>query len=207
MTGAAFSVRELTLPEVRDVYRRYLTQDFPDDERKPLSRIERAMARGEYRCCGAVDGSGVLAYAFLMCVRHAGQALCLLDYLAVRRELRGGGLGSAFLAALRGGVLAGMDCVLAEADNPAWARNDSERKDWERRVRFYLRNGFRDTGAEANTFGVEYSILELPLAEVHTAEEVRKLYEALYRSQLPAKMYEEMIHTRVKGAERYAGGV
>ena len=36
-------VRELTLDEVRDVYGKYLTEDFPADELRPLYMIEEAM--------------------------------------------------------------------------------------------------------------------------------------------------------------------
>ena len=82
-----FEVRELFLDQIRALYRKRLKADFPKDELKPLIVIERAHARGGYVCYGALDREDILAYAFF--VKQGG--LALLDYYAVRGDLRGRG--------------------------------------------------------------------------------------------------------------------
>ena len=59
----AFTVETLSLPQIRALYRERMTRDFPPDELKPLAMIEKALARDEYVCYGAVNGGGILAYA------------------------------------------------------------------------------------------------------------------------------------------------
>lgn len=191
-----FRVEALDLGQIRDIYRTYMTADFPDNELKPLSMIEAAVARGEYRCFGAMAGGKTLAYAFLVCLSRGGRKLCLFDYLAVRRELRGSGLGSAFMKALSAGQLREFDCVLLEVDHPAFAETDAERGIRERRLRFYLRNGLVETGVEARVYGAEYRILTFPFARPRDAEDTRETYAALYRAIMPPRIYARMVAIR-----------
>lgn len=185
-----FIVETLSLPQVREVYRRHMTADFPDDERKPLTAIEAALRRGEYRCFGALRNGEVLAYAFFVCL----EGLWLFDYLAVLPALRGAGLGSAFLTALRADHMAEADCVLLEVDDPDAAEDPAERETRLRRLRFYLHNGLTDTGLTAEVWHVQYRILEIPLNGRHTAAETRGLYDRLYRAIMPGPVYRRMVH-------------
>ena len=43
----AFTVETLSLPQIRALYRERMTRDFPPDELKPLTMIEKALARDE----------------------------------------------------------------------------------------------------------------------------------------------------------------
>ena len=71
--------RILTIEEIREVYEKYLYYDFPDDERKPLSRIEQSIREGRYLCTGAfAEDGGFLAYAFFVFEKE----VCLLDRLS-----------------------------------------------------------------------------------------------------------------------------
>lgn len=196
MNAMPFEVRPLTLPEVRQVYKSCMISDFPDDERKPLSMIEAALSRGEYRCLGAMGEGGVLAYAFFVRIERDGQTLELFDYLAVRRDLRDSGVGSAFLRALCAGPLREADCVLLEVDNPEFAPDAAERGIRERRLRFYLRNGLSDTGVRASVFGVEYIVLTLPVGRPQSREAFKDIYETLYHSFLSDKIYKRRVAVR-----------
>lgn len=192
MTG--FEVRPLTRGEVRALYAERMVDDFPPDELKPLAMIERALDRGEYACYGALDGGGILAYAyFVMLGRHA-----LFDYLAVRRDVRDRGVGGRFLKALEAGPLRGMECVLLEVDDPDRADSDAARETCERRLRFYLRNGLRETGVTARVYGVDYRVLALPVGEMPPPDKARAVYAEIYRAVLPARIYEKMV--RIDGA-------
>lgn len=196
MTMDGLRVEPLTLNEVRQVYRAYMVHDFPRNERKSLGMIESALQRGEYQCFGAKAGDEIIAYAFFVRLRQAERALCLFDYLAVRSEARGQGIGSAFLRALSDQVLDGADCVLLEVDDPDFAEDAEERALRERRLHFYLKNGLRDTGLRAHVFGVQYRVLEIALHAPHTREQARQVYEALYRSFLSPAQYARMVETQ-----------
>lgn len=91
--------RELTSGEVRDIYNRYMKQDFPPQELKPLKNIERMRERGEYSCYGSFEDGRLKAYAFVAEPRGGG--MVLLDYLAAVSDERSAGHGSRMLGFLR----------------------------------------------------------------------------------------------------------
>ena len=192
-------VLPLLWEEIRDVYRRELTRDFPRDEVKPLSSIEKALRRGEYRCYGAFGRDELLAYAFFVVLDGEKEPKYLFDYLAVCRGRRNQGVGSQFLQSLMAGPLQGAACVLLEIDHPDFAKTAEERETRLKRERFYLRNGLRDTGVTANVFHVEYKILDLPVAEKKSAAQVRALYSRLYAAIMSAWVYRHMV--KVHGPE------
>ena len=184
-----FRVERLTVEQVRELYVRRLKRDFPPDELRPLSRIEQALARGEYMCYGALEGGAILAYAFFVLLGKRA----LFDYYAVDEPLRDRGLGSRFLQALIGGPLAGMDRVLLEVDDPDSAENREEAGLRRRRLDFYLRNGLLETGVKATVYGVDFRLLSLPVGVAPTPEETRRLYGQLYRVILPPGLYESKV--------------
>ncbi len=188
-----FTVRALTLPQVRVLYAGRMREDFPPDEIKPLSAIERAMARGQYVCWGAADGEEILAYAFFVRLKEKDKQFALFDYFAVKKEARCAGIGSAFLRELISGPLKGMDWVLLEVDDPACAPDAEEEAIRNRRLSFYLRNGLLDTSVTAVVFGVQFRILALPLGPCPSPDDTRRMYAALYRAVMPPVIYEKQV--------------
>ena len=186
MSAPAFSVAPLSLEQVRQLYRERLTADFRPEECKPLSRIEQAMRTGKYRSFGAAADGETLAYAFFVTLEGG---LWLLDYLAVREDLRGSGLGSAFLRALQETALPADGRVLLETEDPDWAQDAAEREHCLRRLRFYLRSGMTDTGVRAAVWGAEYRVLRFACGPAATADEAAEWYRQLYREILPPPLY------------------
>ena len=92
----AMNIDRLTLPEVREIYRKRMKNDFPGNELKSLAMIEKVFREGRYLCYGVREGADILAYAFFVLTED----LYLLDYFAVKKDLRGSGIGSGFLKAL-----------------------------------------------------------------------------------------------------------
>ena len=187
-------IRPLSLPEVREAYRLLILQTFPDEERKPLGMIERALSRGRYQCYGAERDGQLLACAFFVLLPGEGGTDCLLDYLSVREDLRGQGIGSVLLSRLAEAELAGLRTVLLEVDDPDFAEGEEKRLR-ERRLAFYGRCGLADTGVRARVFGVDYRILRLPGSGSPLAD-AAETYAALYRSFLPSLFYRRFVSIR-----------
>ena len=185
----AMNIDLLILPEVRKIYRERMKKDFPGNELKSLAMIEKAFREGRYLCYGAREGADILAYAFFVLTED----LYMLDYFAVKKELRGSGIGSGFLKELNSRCFREAACVLVEVDDPRFAGDDKEKAICERRLAFYLRNGLLDTGARARTFGADFLILEFPKGEPHSPKEAGELYSRIYRSFLPKRIYEQMV--------------
>lgn len=185
------TLRCLSTAQAEKIYSQYMTQDFPRDELKPFSMIEAASARGEYECLGCYAGAQLCGYAYLL---RFGNAY-LLDYFAVKAELRGSGYGSRILQMLHA-QYADADAFLIESENPDDAADARALAERQRRLRFYLHAGCTDTGVTARVFGVEYRLLELPVSGVHTQDEIREVYMRLYQSFLSAPRYKRNILVR-----------
>ena len=185
--------RILTIEEIREVYEKYLYYDFPDDERKPLSRIEQSIREGRYLSAGAfAEDGGFLAYAFFVFEKD----VCLLDYYAVVPEMRGKGIGTEFLR--RAVEQCSSEVTIIEIEDPESEVPEEEKKARERRLDFYLQAGAINTNVHVLVFGVEYLLLEYPLKGVHDEEEIAEGYCSIYRAILPKKMYEQNISVRRK---------
>ena len=184
-----FSIRELTVDEIRQLYIERLTEDFPPDELKPLAVILRALSKGRYVCYGAVNGGRILAYAFL--VRLGTNAL--FDYFAVKKDLRAKGIGSGFLRRLISGPLKEYDHVLLEVDDPDLAEDEAEHSVRRRRLSFYLRNGLMETSVRATVWHVGYRILALPLGAMPDPNETKQIYASIYRAMMSKTVYEKMV--------------
>lgn len=203
MRGEDRTIRRLNTHEVRDVYRKYLKNDFPRNERRPLWNIMSMRRRRQYECYGVFCGGGLVCYAFFVTLVLDGKRCCLLDYFAVLSEHRGNRIGSWFLAQLEQ-CMQTADLVLAEVEDPD-REDDPERKAvQERRLSFYLKNGLQDTAVRVETFGVPYRILEAPLAHkaagageetaaVAAPEGIRSAYGAFYRRLLVNRTFDRYI--------------
>ena len=189
----SFDVRELTPEEARTLYNERMTDDFPPDELKPFSMIERAWQRGEYACYGAVKDREILAYAFFVLHNAPTGACVLLDYYAVRADLRDEGIGGSFLKALVAGPLKGLSGAVLEVDDPDFADTPEERIHRERRLQFYLRNGMVATPVTATVFGVHFRLLSMPVGPRLPPDDVRRIYADLYRAILPPDLFRTRI--------------
>ena len=166
---------------VEGLYKSRLKRDFARNELKPLAAIRRLWDRDAYDCYGLFRGAELLGYAFFVRIGRN----YLFDYLAIEAGHRDEGLGSVFLRQLAA-CLTEADCVVGEVEDPDKAEDEAERALRERRLRFYLRAGYRRTDLTARVFGADYRILEVPTARDHTPDELRAVYTALYRAILPA---------------------
>ena len=177
----------------RQVYRDWMTRQFPKDELKSLSAIETTVRKGLYEAWGMWDGEELVAYAMLG-YRNRG-SLVLLDYYGVRPELRHSGYGGAFLKRLRE-VYAGWEAIVIESETPESIEDPEERETAVRRLGFYSRNGCTDSGLKVRLFGVEFNILVLPQTESFgDATLLRRRYEEIYRGFLSNTFFDKFVRT------------
>lgn len=169
---------------VEHIYKTRMKHDFTPNELKPLSVILRAWNRNAYECYALREEEEVLGYAFF--VREGSNYL--FDYFAIEKHHRNSGLGSFFLKQLAD-CFRDAECIVVEVEDPDKANSKEEKMLRERRLQFYLRNGYRKKDVTSKVFGADYRILEIPTREEHTAKELIKIYTDLYRSTLPDRFF------------------
>ena len=176
-----YGLRKLTdFSQIEMIYNTRMRYDFAPNELKPLDSMRQSWVKGSYRCYGLSEKDRIAGYAFFV-IRERDW---LLDYFAIEAEHRDQGLGSLFLRLLSECVQE-ADCLILEVEDPEAAENEETKKERERRLQFYLRNGCRSTELTSVLFGVAYRILEFPSSVLHTTDELRSAYAGIYRSTLP----------------------
>ena len=142
-------ITRLSAAECEDLYRSALPRDFPAAELKPFAEIQRLLESGVYEPLLLTDDAGArLAYAWQVVL--PGQRTALLDYFAVRYDLRGSGVGTAALGLVRDYDAMRVHDLVLECEHPAEAPDPSIAR---RRIGFYLRAGARATALESRVFG------------------------------------------------------
>lgn len=182
------TMRRLNMEQAEQIYKQYMVQDFPREELKPFSMIRKADARGEYECLGCYSGDDFCGYAYIVQLGNE----YLLDYFAVRSDLRGMGFGSSILQMLRQ-QYPDAEAFLIESENPDLAADADALAVQQRRMQFYLRSGCLDTGVTACVFGVGYRVLELPFSGAHTPDVICAVYQRLYQSFLSEPRYQRNV--------------
>lgn len=210
-----YKLCELNETEISAVYDSYMVEDFPDNERKPLSIILEGVREGRYVCYGLFeedarsegrlfdagkgdserclfDAEKVLGYAFLAFSKDVKDEV-LLDYLAVRRDLRDRGLGSEILKQLTL-TLPGLRSLIVEAEDPDRTRDVEELDIRNRRIRFYTGNGLQDLKVTVWLYYVYYRLLEFRKDGSPTdPEALRRSYDRIIRSMMSADRADRML--------------
>lgn len=131
------------LEEIEELY----TASFPDEERKPFEMILTGIDQGLMKGVIAEMDSKPAALAFSI-IAGDDQPV-ILDYLAIRPELRGKGIGSLILNRLEK-----ESDLIVEIESTR-----TKRKEALDRKRFYLKNGLKENDLEISLFGVDMEIL------------------------------------------------
>lgn len=178
-------IRLLDCAAAQQIYETYMVRDFPAAELKPFSAVREMIQAGIYEPLTLHGEDGALqAYAWQVLL--PGERAALLDYFAVRGDLRGGGIGTEALRTLARHYAPRIDDLVLECEHPDEA---PDREVARRRIAFYLRAGALATALESRVFGVRYRILALPCGG-HAGDAVvgRQLKE-LYRMMVPEPYY------------------
>jgi len=130
--------------------RRLYAAAFPRNERKPFSRILSMMRSGKSDIWYFEKDR--LFAGFATTIRD--EDLILIDYLAVVKNQRAKGVGSAMLAVLKE---QSEKALFVEIESMYEAGEDQPERI--RRKQFYLRNGFVPMNVMADVFGVKMELL------------------------------------------------
>lgn len=170
--------------EIKRIYQEHLLKDFPEDEVPPWIYFENMLSQDQYECYELLDGGLLIGYACFLRKEIDGKRYYLFDYLAVMEDYRNRGIGAVFLQLLSG-QFPNADCMIGEVEDPDAADTEEDRTLRKRRLEFYRRNGFIVTTVKSQIKGVTYCLLEIPTGSQHSAEQIRKIYEAIYISIAP----------------------
>lgn len=194
---AAYTVKSLTQEEIGHIYQAYMRKDFPSDELKPLSHITRSMDGGYGFSLGIYGGEELVGYAvFILCKETR---CALLDYFAILRGKRGGGLGhqafSLFVSYFAEN-LPEVDGLYIESERVSAAADEKQRLTRERRIAFYLSCGCEMTALRSVLFGVDYSVLYRPFGKQAGKASLEAL-DALYRKMFKPEHYDRFVSLAV----------
>lgn len=168
-------VRDLAGPECKQAMAIY-SSSFPPNETRPVADTLKMLESEPYSLW--VAGSAGEAHAFALTYGWYGFAL--LDYIAVERSRRGGGLGSALFAGLLERLDTGM--LLLEVQNPdgIHAERDARMRFWRRMGAVIVTDGYvlpSYTG-EPETMSL---MAVLRNRKMPAASEVRRCVESIHR--------------------------
>ena len=182
------SIITLDKAAVQKLYKERMLKDFPEEELAQLSLVLDAIDEGYGKCYALAEDDEILAYALF---GHFGE-YSFFDYCAVREDLRGQGVGSVLLKMLRE-ELAAAEIIFGEVIDPECADSEEERKIRTRRLDFYIRDGFINTGIKVKIFGVDYVLVDMVIRDPIPTEEIREMYESLYRAFLSEEEFKENV--------------
>lgn len=177
-------LKEMNDTQTRLLYEHQMRRDFPPSELKSLDAILDMKHAGTYDVLGAYIDGMFAAYALCYCPRQG--RIVLLDYLAVEADLRGRGIGTTLLDALRAHYAQQADTLLIECERPKTAPNEQEAR---KRIRFYTQAGAVLTNVRIWLFEVEYSILVLPCGQEMPARDWAQQMLSLYKQMLTPERY------------------
>ncbi len=193
-------IKRLELEEARAVYIGHAHRDFPSDELKPFSMIEKLWNNGCYYGYGFYEAgddpafeSVLRAYAFM--AADTVYNMLLLDYFAVCENDRGKGYGSAALALFK------EECesragIIFEVEDDECSKSQKERHIRQRRIAFYEKNGVEMTAVRSYAFGVDYKLMVMDLGVGNAKESLDEKLSHIYRIMLPKPVFDREFRIR-----------
>ena len=184
------TVKLINKEERKNTYKKYMKQDFPKNELRPLHMIEALVEKGHYYTYGIFEEEKMIAYAYFW--EEKEKEILLFDYFAVIPELRNQGYGTAAMDRI---LHACKDKrgVMLEAENPDRAESEEEKEMRIRRISFYKKCGLCMSDVRILLFGVEYSMMYYNLSTVDVKNEIVAVMQSLYKKLLPKPLYEKML--------------
>lgn len=191
----SYEIKKLAKDKLTEIYQTHMKQDFPASELKPLSHILRSMEAGFGFSLGIYEEEELAGYAvFILCEETR---CALLDYFAILKDRRGGGLGHAafpLFEAYFSKEKPEIEALYIESERVSAAEDEGQRLIRERRISFYRSCGCEMTPFRSVLFGVDYSVLYKPLGEGKQGNGAsREALDALYRKMFKPEHYARFV--------------
>lgn len=184
-----YNVRSMELDELKAFYER-IVRDFSQGEYAPYPIIYQHLQAGLQKALIFCEGKTDIAYS--VCTENHENNYVLISLLAVFKDYRGQGIGSAFLKRLRL-IYQDKQVLLVEVEQPEQAKTPEEGDARRRRIRFYERAGFYLLeGVDYSIWDIQMYLMALPL--VASKETInREIKKSMYELYL-SLMGETLIH-------------
>lgn len=170
-------IKKLTISQITKIYQRYLINDFPLNERRPLENIIHLYQSHLYECYGLYKDQNLIAYAFFL--GNKKELIC--DYFAVIKQYRQSGYGSYFL----------QQCLMIYKNTQLYFEVERPDKDHqtikEKRIQFYIKNGLIQNDIHLTLYHVHYLILSNHKVNI---TKLQNFYHFIYDDQF----YDRYIH-------------
>lgn len=175
-------LKQLSKKQRENIYNNYMIYDFHKSEVKPFETIEKLVERGNYMCFGCYEDIDFLGYAYF--VKSDNTNNLLLDYFAVNKQYRSKGLGSKIILTMKEQLTGKYSSLLGEVENPEFANDDNDKLTRERRIAFYLKNGFKVSNVKCRVSVDSYVMINLgldkELNDKEISEEMNELYNIVF---------------------------
>jgi hypothetical protein len=176
-----YSIKQLSLSEAFNVYNEFMVYHFPENELKPWDMIADLFSLRKYIFFGLFEKynsdivyKSPVAYAFFQKSSEKDN-FCLLDYFAVKKQLRGNHIGTEFLKSLNSGLFSDKT-IIVEAENPIYSE-ENQKETAIKRINFYKNIGFSDSDVKSSIIGVHYNLLCSKLSDEN---QVKRAYIEIY---------------------------
>lgn len=187
-------LKDMLPDEMRAAYLGHMVNVFPPCELKPCDSIYSEMLEDRFLACGLYAGKELVAYVFTACM--PGRAQLFGQYVVVKEEYRCMGVGAELIKRVAARY-SGYRCFMADVEDPDFAKDEADRALRERRMRFYIRNGFRRTRVKAHVYGVDYEVIVRDISAHADDAEVFEAANALYESMASPGAFPEMYRVRI----------
>lgn len=188
-----YTVKKLAEDALAEIYHTYMKQDFPQSELKPLSHILHSAEAGFGFSLGIYEEEELAGYAvFILCEETK---CALLDYFAILKDKRGGGLGHRAISLFETYFeenLPQVDGMYIESERISAAENEEQRRIRQRRIAFYLSCGCEMTAFRSVLFGVDYSVLYRRFGTEGQEGSIEAL-DALYKKMFKPEHYDRFV--------------
>lgn len=192
-------VCELNIKQVETWYQYELKTTFIEQERKPLEVIIELIQQDKYKVLGffeqnivdeVFNETNMVGYATF--AKNKNINLILLDYLGVTEKFRNKGLGGKILNHAKDYFK--ETAIVLESELPKFGESIEENSIRERRIKFYIRNGFVPV-YEMATCGLRWIALiggtmEVPVNIERVMQDHKALYDE-YRNDVVIPLAKE----------------
>ncbi len=170
-------LKKLNSEETSYIYNHHMTVDFAPYELKQLKKILELTREGKYQTLGIYENDELIGYGFLVNYKN----IIILDYFAIFKEKRNGGLGAKAINLITDYFSDKYDVFLLESDDPDFFEKQDDKELCERRIDFYKRNNFTEVMFKVTAYKGDYIILATN-DKINDVKRLADLYLGLFIS-------------------------